>query len=85
MHEKDVGEVLKRTQNCFREVFDQPELEIRREMTARDVEGWESLSHVRLIGALEAEFKVRFTTQEIMAASDVGMLLDLVIKKSAAS
>jgi acyl carrier protein len=80
---KEGDEIFTRAQDCFREVFDQPALALRREMKALDVQGWDSLSHVRLIGALESLFKIRFTTQEIMSAGDVGVLLDLIQKKGA--
>jgi acyl carrier protein len=76
-----VDDILKRTQGCFREVFDRADLVIGRETTAADVEGWDSLAHIRLIGALELEFKIRFTSHEIMSAENVGALLDVIKKK----
>ena len=74
-----------RLQEVFREVFDDEELEIRDDMTAADVEDWDSLQHVNLIVAVEAEFGVRFATAEIAGLKDegqnVGTFLRLILHK----
>jgi acyl carrier protein len=61
------GEIYARLTTVFLDVFDQ-EVTLAPQTTADDVEGWNSLSHIRLILAVEKEFRVRF------AASEVGML-----------
>ena len=63
-------------QNVFREVFDQPELKIFREMQAKDVDGWDSLNHITLIMTLEETFKVKFSTREVMGFQNVGEMMD---------
>jgi acyl carrier protein len=65
-----------RVQNVFREVFDNEQLTIYREMQAKDVEGWDSLNHVTLIMTLEDTFKIKFTTREVMGFQNVGEMLD---------
>jgi len=60
MEEKDV---VDRMNNVFREVFDNPTIEIFDEMTASDVVGWDSFSHINLISSLEIEFDIEFTQQ----------------------
>jgi acyl carrier protein len=52
---------------------------------ARDVPGWDSLTHVSLIVAIEREFKIRFTSGEITKLENVGALRKLVESKLAAS
>jgi acyl carrier protein len=81
MSEPQTNEVMSRAQKTFREVFDKPAMVLSREMTAKEVAGWDSLNHLRLISALESEFKVRFSTQEIMTMDKVGTLLDIITKK----
>ena len=71
-----------RLANVFRDVFDNDGLQIRREMTAADVEEWDSLTHIDLIVATEREFKIRFTTAEVASLGTVGDLEDLVNRKS---
>lgn len=75
-------EISQRITGVFRRVLRQPELTIRSGTTAADVKGWDSLSHINLIAAIEKEFKVRFTTGEIMGLRNVGDLETIVRKKS---
>lgn len=65
-----------RVQNVFREVFDNPDLNIHREMQAKDVVGWDSLNHITLIMTLEETFKVKFSTREVMGFQNVGEMMD---------
>lgn len=61
----------------FREVFDDDALVPVPEMTAKDVDTWDSLAHIRLIVAVEGHFKITFTSAEISDFATVG---DLVAK-----
>jgi acyl carrier protein len=49
--------------------------------TADQVPGWDSLSHVRVISAVEADFGVRFKTMEVLRLRSVGDLQALVDAK----
>lgn len=69
----------------FRAVLDQPDLELTRATTANDVEGWDSLSHIQILVALEREFGVRFTAAEIADLKDLGSLCDVLAAKSGKS
>lgn len=64
------------------EVFDDYDLKISPEMTANDVDGWDSLSHVNLIVAIEAKFGFRFSQKELLSLKQVGDLLDCINKKA---
>jgi acyl carrier protein len=72
-------------QEVFRKVFDDPALVLRDEMTAEDVEGWDSLAHINLIVAIEKQFGVKFATAEIAGlkrvGENVGSLMTLMEKK----
>jgi acyl carrier protein len=74
-------ETLERLQAVFRDMFDDESLKLRPEMTAAEVDGWESITHIDLIVAIEREFKVRFTTAEVTSLKNVGDLLALLDKK----
>ena len=52
--------------------------------TAKDIEEWDSLSHIRLLVAVERKFKVKFTNSEIEQLKRVGDLVALVEAKTAA-
>ena len=62
----------------FRDVFDNPKLEIPEATTAQDVEAWDSIMHVNLIVAVEQAFGVSFTTKEVKALANVGDFIKLI-------
>lgn len=62
-------------------VFDDDTIQILPEMTANDVDGWDSLSHVNLIVAVESAFKIRFTQKELLTFKNVGDLHNSIEKK----
>ncbi|MFA5167848.1 MAG: acyl carrier protein [Candidatus Omnitrophota bacterium] len=67
-----------RLNRIFREVFDNDDINISPGMTANDVEGWDSLSHVNLIVAIETKFGIRFSQKELLTFKNVGDLLDSI-------
>ena len=70
--------------SIFREFFDDDELTLRPEMTASDVDGWDSLAHVRLLVTIERKFRVKLSSSEVGALKTVGDLVSLVIRKTGA-
>jgi acyl carrier protein len=52
--------------------------------TADAIDEWDSLSHIRLIVAVERKFAVKFTNQEIESLKRVGDLVTLVEAKTKA-
>jgi acyl carrier protein len=61
--------------------LDLEEFEIVESTTASMVPGWDSLSHIRIITAVEAEFGVRFKTLEVLRLTNVGDLQTLLDTK----
>lgn len=63
----------------FRQVFDDPELSIRPDMTPNDIDGWDSMAHLNLIAAVELHFKIKFDTKELRklrTVGDLGQIID---------
>jgi acyl carrier protein len=61
--------------------LDLDEFEIAETTTANRVPGWDSLSHIRIITAIEAEYGIRFRTLEVLRLKNVGDLQALVDTK----
>lgn len=72
-----------RLQEVFRDVFEDDEIEITEEMTADDIEEWDSLTHIQLVVAIEKEFGFKFTHTETISLKNVGELIALVNSKKA--
>jgi acyl carrier protein len=66
----------------FRTVFEDDSIILEPEMTANDVEGWDSLSHVLLILAIENRFKIKFNHKELLTLKNVGDLLHAIDGKN---
>jgi acyl carrier protein len=70
-----------RLQQVFRATFDDPDLVVETGTTANDVDGWDSLTHINLMVAVEREFRVRFTTAEVTKMKNVGDLIGAIGRK----
>ncbi|WP_430426380.1 acyl carrier protein [Phenylobacterium sp.] len=66
------------------DVFDIDELDLTTATTAEDIEEWDSLSHVRLVVAVERKFGFKFKNSEIEGLKTVGDLVTLIEAKKAA-
>ena len=76
----DKPQVLARLQTLFDDVFID-EVVVTEELSARDVEEWDSLSHVSLVLAVEETFGVRFRVGEVESAKNVCELADLILRR----
>ena len=74
--------ILNLLQPIFQEVFDDDDLLIEPSTAADDVDGWDSLAHIRLVVAIEREFDMRFSASEISDLENVGEMCNLIISKS---
>ena len=65
----------------FREVFEDDSIVLRPDLTSNDVEGWDSLSHINLILAIETKFEIKFSQKELLGFKNVGDLISCVQRK----
>ncbi|HNX66285.1 MAG TPA: acyl carrier protein [Bacteroidales bacterium] len=78
MQEREIAEKLEAS---FRKVFNMNTLEIKREMTANDIDKWDSLTHMLLISEIEDTFEIRFKLKELNRMKNVGDMIDLISEK----
>jgi acyl carrier protein len=80
-----MDDIRDRVQDVFRNVFDDPQIVLCDDLTADDIPGWDSLTHINLVVAVEKRFKIKFATAEISKLKEegqnVGTFLALVGKK----
>lgn len=82
MNERDVYQALN---EIFREVFDDPSMEVTPELSANDVAEWDSFNHINIIVASEQRFGVKFHTSEIESLRNVGEFAELITRKRLAA
>jgi len=74
----DDDNYLETFQEILRNVFFDERITIGRETTAVDVDGWDSLSHVRVLLELEKSFKTELRDAEAACAQNVGELIEII-------
>ena len=77
----DNAELLQSIQIIMRETLELPNLNVTNEMSAADVDEWDSMTHIQIISAIEAKYKLRFALGELQALKNVGDMIELIKKK----
>jgi acyl carrier protein len=70
--------ILARVRGVIVKVFGDDEVVVDASTTAADVEGWDSVSNIEVLVALEREFGIRFNTGEMATVANVGELVTLI-------
>lgn len=76
----DEVQIYSQLTTVFENVFDE-EIEVAPELSAKDVDGWDSLTHIRLLLTTERSFNIKFSTSEIGKLENVGDLVALIKKR----
>ena len=74
--------INERLNEVFQNVFDDEDIVVDRDTTADDIEDWDSLEHIRLIGAVEREFGIKFTMKEVSTMKNVGEMIDIIEERA---
>lgn len=74
-------DVLATVERVFQDVFRNQRLTITLDTKPSDVPGWDSLSTVNLIVAIEQAFSVSFKTKELRNLRNVGDIVSLLERK----
>ena len=67
----------------FHDVFDDEGIVVTPELTADDVDEWDSLSHIRLVLAIEKKFGLKFSAAEVGRLKNVGEFASVIASKTA--
>lgn len=78
----DRDEILKQLALIFEEVLKQPELKIDYNMSADDIDGWDSLSNMTIISEIEKKWNVHFKLRDIVRMKNIGDMVDVIIRQS---
>ncbi len=74
-------EMLKELVSIFEEVFEVEDMEITEETNSDDIEDWNSLNHLTLIGEIEQAFNIKFSMQEMLEIKSVKKILNIIEKE----
>ena len=70
--------INERLNQVFRDVFDDESITVNENTTSADIEDWDSLEHISLIGAVEDEFGFRFKMKEVSSMKNVGEMMNII-------
>lgn len=62
-------------------VLKHEKFEMKDELQATEVEGWDSLSHITIISEIEEAFGIKFKLKELNKLKNIGSLIDIVQSK----
>lgn len=74
-------EVLEKVNAVIQDVFDDDSIRVSDETVASDVDGWDSLMHITLIGTIEDEFDIKFAMKDVVGMKNVGQMVDLIMER----
>jgi acyl carrier protein len=76
-------ETLTALNQIFARVLGKENIVLTSATAARDIPEWDSLAHLQLIAAVQKQFQIKFTLQEMQAIKGVPDFLALIAQKSA--
>lgn len=74
----DESDIYARLTEIIRDFFDDDSITATPALSAKDVDGWDSLTHIRLLLTVERAFKIKFSTSEIGKMETVADLVTIV-------
>lgn len=74
-------EIISKLTVIFHDVFNDENIVLRDDMTAHDVEKWDSLTHMLMITKVEETFGIRFKLKELNKLKQVGDLIEIIGSK----
>lgn len=76
----DRADVFNRLNKVFREVFDDKNINLSAETTAKDIDGWDSFEHINLLVAIEDEFSFKIPMSKVANLKNVGEIVDIILE-----
>ena len=66
----------------FADVFDDESIVVAPDMTADDVDDWDSLSHITLIAEIEEAFDIKFSMKEVIGMKNISEMVEIIERES---
>lgn len=79
MNKKELRIKLK---DIFQNIFEDDKIELTDDLSAKDVENWDSLTHMILITEIEEKFEIKFSLKDLNQLEDVGNLIQIISIKT---
>ena len=70
----ELKEIIEQVNKIIVELFEEESIVLQEETKASDIEEWDSLTHIKVITAIERHFKIRFDMNELLTFNNIGEL-----------
>lgn len=77
----DLVEIKQSLRNILISVLKHDSFEMSDDLTASNVKGWDSLSHMIIINEIEKHFSIKFKLKELNKVKNIGQLTELIKSK----
>lgn len=77
----EIDVIKERINDVLISVLGHNDFDMRDDMTAKDVDGWDSLSHMMIISRIEEEFHIKFRLRDLNKLKNMGSLVQVIHSK----
>lgn len=74
-------EIISKVTEIFRDIFKDINIVLHDDMTANDIDNWDSLTNTIMITEIEKSFSIKFKMRELIKLKNVGLLIELIEKR----
>ncbi len=74
-------EINREVQEIFRDILGKKDLVLTDALTASEVKGWDSFTHVSIMHTIEQHIKIKFNLGELDQLTNVGDILSAIARK----
>ncbi len=75
------NEVFDKLTSIFRDFFNDNSIILYNNLTANDIDKWDSLSHMLLITEIEERFSIKFKLKDLKQMRNIGDMVAIIISK----
>lgn len=75
------NEIIAQVKQILKTALNHENFEMSETLSAADVDGWDSLSHMIIISEVEKQFSIAFKLKELNKMKNMGDMLDLIASK----
>ncbi|PWH82414.1 acyl carrier protein [Algibacter marinivivus] len=78
MNKEDILVIIRKS---FVKILEHENFVLDDSTTAKDVDGWESITHLLIMNEVEKSFNIKFKLMDLMSMENVGDLINVVKKE----
>lgn len=78
----DKDTVMKELNEIFVQVLGTPDLQLTADLSADDIDEWDSLTNMTIVSEIEKHWGVKFKLRDIIRMKNIGDMVDTILKKA---